>query len=159
MASTTEYAKEQYGFVLGSRGVLLEYCKTIAPEDFVNQNTSFGRGGSMRNLLVHMVNTYQYWIANVSLKKGITYPKYEELDTIEDVIRLFDEVDAFMFEFIKVLDNFREEITFEINGNKGSASAFQLFSHVITHEFHHKGQVLSISRQLGYTPVDTDIMR
>ena len=34
-----------------------------------------------------------------------------------------------------------------------------LFTHVITHEFHHKGQLLSMSRQLGYQPVDTDIIR
>ena len=35
----------------------------------------------------------------------------------------------------------------------------QLFTHTITHEFHHKGQVLSMSRLLGYVPVDTDVIR
>lgn len=155
----TEYAKGQYQFIKGSRAVLLEYCKTISTDDFVNRNTSFGRGGSMRNLLVHIVNTYQFWIANVSLQKNIGYPKYEEFGTIEEVTKLFDEVDNFMHEFIEALDTFPKEIPFQINGKQDAASAFQLFSHAITHEFHHKGQVLSISRHLGYTPVDTDIMR
>ncbi|MCB0535444.1 MAG: hypothetical protein KDD14_24780 [Saprospiraceae bacterium] len=39
------------------------------------------------------------------------------------------------------------------------APPLRLFTHIVTHEFHHKGQILSLSRHLGYTPVDTDIMR
>ena len=39
------------------------------------------------------------------------------------------------------------------------ANPFKLFTHVITHEFHHQGQILPMSRQLGYIPVDTDVMR
>lgn len=66
MELISTYCKEQYEFLKESRAVLFEYCKTISPEDFVNQNNSFGRGGSMRNLLVHVANTYEYWIANVA---------------------------------------------------------------------------------------------
>ncbi|HEX8506591.1 MAG TPA: DinB family protein [Hymenobacter sp.] len=38
-------------------------------------------------------------------------------------------------------------------------SPLQLFPHVITHEFHHKGQILSMSRLLGHVPVDTGAIR
>ncbi|MCB0624495.1 MAG: hypothetical protein KDC43_11415, partial [Saprospiraceae bacterium] len=41
----------------------------------------------------------------------------------------------------------------------GEAEAFRLFTHVVTHEFHHKGQILSLTRHLGFVPVDTDVMR
>jgi uncharacterized damage-inducible protein DinB len=40
-----------------------------------------------------------------------------------------------------------------------TVTALELLTHVTTHEYHHKGQVLTISRQLGYTPVDTDLIR
>lgn len=153
------YSKEQYEFVKESREVLFEFCKTISPEDFLNQNTSFGRGGSIRNLLVHIANTYEYWIANVALKKDISYAEYENFKTIQDVIILFDSVDDFMFKFISELDYLDNEIPYEIQNVKNSAKPFRLFSHVITHEYHHKGQILSLSRHLGYIPVDTDIMR
>ena len=153
------YAKEQYEFVKESRSVLFEYCKTITTGDFVNQNTSFGRGGSMRNLLVHIANTYEYWIANIALKKNIGYGEYENFRTIDEVILLFDAVDNFMSEFISAMDLFENEITYEIQNTISSAKPFRLFSHVITHEYHHKGQILSVSRYLGYIPVDTDIMR
>ena len=79
---------------------------------------------------------------------------------INEVIELFDTVDNFMYEFIALLEKQGDKpIQYEINGIKNTAAPFKLFSHVITHEFHHKGQILSLSRHLGYIPVDTDIMR
>lgn len=158
MTAHSKYAEEQYELVKGSRKVLLDYCSTVSPDDFKNENTAFGRGGSMRNLLVHIANTYQYWIADRMLKRDIVYTKYEEKDHISEVIALFAEVDTFMGEFIKDMDNLNE-IEYELGGIKGTAAPFTLFTHVITHEYHHKGQVLSISRHLGYTPADTDVMR
>ncbi len=149
---------EQYEFVKSSREVLLAYCKTISEADFIDQNSSFGRGGSIRNLLVHNVNTYQFWIAHHSLQQMIAFTTYESCDHIEKVIDVYASVDIFMNQFIMSID-FEKEIEYQINGFKAGAKPFKLFSHVITHEFHHKGQILSLSRHLGYIPVDTDIMR
>lgn len=158
MSQYGTYTKEQYEFVKDSRNVLFEYCKTISEEDFVNQNNSFGRGGSMRNLLVHIANTYEYWIANLALKQNITYAEYESYKTIQEVIALFDGVNNFMEAFIFAIDQ-SDKITYKIEDIENSVKPFKLFSHVITHEYHHKGQILSLSRHLGYIPVDTDIMR
>ncbi|WEK37501.1 MAG: DinB family protein [Candidatus Pseudobacter hemicellulosilyticus] len=38
-------------------------------------------------------------------------------------------------------------------------TTLQLFTPVITQEFHPQGQKLSMNRQLGYTPGDTDMIR
>jgi len=158
MKSLSAYSEEQYELVKDSRKVLFEYCHTISTEDFINQNTSFGRGGSIRNLLVHIANTYQYWVANISLRKNMAYDQYETIKNISETIKVFNSVDRFMTEFLESIDSDRK-IHYEINGVKNVTDHFKLFTHVITHEFHHKGQVLSISRHLGYIPIDTDIMR
>jgi uncharacterized damage-inducible protein DinB len=153
------YSKKQYEFIKESRNILFEYCKTISQENFTDQNTSFGRGGSIRNLLVHITHTYTYWIANIALGKKRSFAEYENYKTIDAVSALFDDVDDFMSEFISEIDHFDNDIIYEIKNIKNSTTPFRLFTHVITHEFHHKGQVLSLSRHLGYIPVDTDIMR
>jgi uncharacterized damage-inducible protein DinB len=158
MTSILKYTEEQYELVKSSRNVLFDFCTTIRRDDFVNQNTSFGRGGSMRNLLVHIANTYEYWIANLALKNDIVYSKYEENKGIHDVIKLFSQVDEFMTAFIANIESY-DDIQYEIQNVKSTASSLKLFTHVITHEYHHKGQILSISRHLKYIPVDTDIMR
>jgi uncharacterized damage-inducible protein DinB len=153
-----ELARQQYEWVKGSRQVLFDYCRLIPVEDFVEQNTSFGRGGSMRNLLVHVANTYQFWIANTALGLNVPYPAYDDISDIEGAIALFGQVDAFMATFIARLD-IGQEIPFTLSGQQGAASLSKLFTHVITHEYHHKGQILSLSRHLGYVPIDTDVMR
>ena len=153
-----ELAKQKYEWVRASRKVLFDYCRTIKPEDFTSQDTPFGRGGSMRNLLVHNANTYQFWIANTALDLNVAYTEYEEITGIDAAVHLFDQVDTFMATLIARLD-IEQEIPFTINGQQSAASLTKLFTHVITHEFHHKGQILSISRYLGYVPVDTDVMR
>lgn len=158
MTSILKYAEEQYELVKSSRSVLFDFCRTISPDDFVDQNTYFGRGGSMRNLLVHIANTYEYWIGNVVLRSEIVYSKYEENNNISDVIKLFSQVDEFMTDFITNIESFND-IQYEIQNVKSTATPLKLFTHVITHEYHHKGQILSISRHLNYVPVDTDIMR
>lgn len=160
MTLLSEYAREQYELIKASRHVLLEYCGTIAPQHLLHANASFGRGGSIRNLLVHIANVYESWIGQQALKKEMTFTPYESKQSIGDIRSLFDTTDTMMEEFITKMDApDMQKITFEFNNEQRLSSAFQIFTHVITHEFHHKGQILSMSRQLGYTPVDTDIIR
>ncbi len=153
------YTLEQYAMVRDSRNVLLSYCNTLSAEDLINQNTNFGRGGSVRNLLIHNVNTYLHWVANISLQKKIPYLEYERYSRMEEIIPLYDIVDSLMDQFMLLFEEEQKEIEFEVNNVKTKTIPFQIFTHVITHEFHHKGQILSLTRHMGYLPVDTDIMR
>ena len=57
----------QYEFVKDSREILFGLCAEIAPEDFTSTNSIFGRG-SVRNLLAHIANTYEFWIAKHTLQ-------------------------------------------------------------------------------------------
>jgi uncharacterized damage-inducible protein DinB len=149
----------QYNFVTSSRKVLLDYCETISENDFVTENSSFGRG-SIRNLLVHIGNTYEFWIGRQALNLTINFTPYDALKDALQVKEFFFTIDAIITRFIDVYSGRHlEDLELEINGRKIVASPLKLFTHVITHEFHHKGQILSFSRHLGYIPIDTDIIR
>lgn len=149
----------QYDLVRGSRDVLLQYCDTISTKDFCTENSSFGRG-SIRNLLVHIANTYEFWLGKQALHRDMDFTSYESVQGMEEARRLFQRIDTLVADFINhfSLDHF-QELDVSINNTMAKASPLKLFTHVITHEYHHKGQILSLSRHLGYTPIDTDIMR
>lgn len=154
------FCSQQYELVRGSRNTLFDYCTGIQPEDLLAANPSFGRGGSIRNLLVHIANTYEFWIGRMALKKEFEFSPYESIANMIDATRLFESTDRLVFEFLEKLEmDEPPEVSYSIAGNEGSAAPFKIFSHVITHEFHHKGQILSMGRHLGYLPIDTDIMR
>ena len=154
--TSSEFCKQQYELVCEARKVLFAYCNTISEEHFSIELDFFGRGGSIRNLLVHIANTYEFWIGKEYLQKEIVFTDYKSMSNIFDIIRLFEQIDRLMQEFFITMETKAEDSVI-ISGK--NVSALKLFSHVITHEFHHKGQVLSISRHLGYVPTDTDIMR
>lgn len=154
------YFKYQYKLIQQSRRTLFDYCRTISNEDFLNKNNSFGRGGSIRNLLVHIANTYEYWIIKHALNKDISITGYITKNKIDEVVELFSSIDNEILDFSNKYESSKfDSFNLEINRITKSITAFELFTHVITHEFHHKGQILSLSRHLGYIPIDTDIIR
>ncbi|MES2649091.1 MAG: DinB family protein [Bacteroidota bacterium] len=160
MENLFDYTREQYEHVCQSREVLFNYCRMIDAAHMILENSSFGRGGSIRNLLVHVANTYEYWIGECALHRSISFTPYSSIKSMDEIDCLFIVIDKMMYAFIETFkDPQVSQVSYNLNGLEESAGAFKLFTHVITHEFHHKGQILSISRHLGYTPVDTDIMR
>lgn len=156
----SQFQKAQYEFVKQSRQVLLDYCSTITEADLIAETPAFGRGGSIRNLFVHIANTYEFWIGKWALKKVDKFTAYTEIESINALSALFEEIDELMETAINEFsESENREIEFQINGKIKRANFGKIFTHVITHEFHHKGQILSISRHCGYIPVDTDIIR
>jgi uncharacterized damage-inducible protein DinB len=94
------------------------------------------------------------------LQKTVDFTVYESVADILQTIAHFESVDALMAEFCGRFENRSLEPVAASLGEKNFMSTpLELFTHVITHEFHHKGQILSLSRHLGYVPVDTDIIR
>jgi uncharacterized damage-inducible protein DinB len=93
-----------------------------------------------------------------------TMPFYEngDVENLNDIKLLFEQVDFIVQEFLeKYSDDYQVSLTKTIprKGIKLILTPLQLFTHVITHEFHHKGQILTMSRLLGYIPADTDVIR
>ncbi|MGM9477719.1 DinB family protein [Pedobacter sp. GSP4] len=151
--------KQQYDFILSSRNTLLAYIGTISEKDFLTDNSSFGRG-SIRNLLVHICQTYCAWIGERALGFKQEFLPFENYRTLSDCQAYFDRVDEYIGLFIEKFNGYeQQEIEIDRSGVALKVNALKLFTHVITHEFHHKGQIMSLSRHLGYMPVDADIIR
>jgi len=151
---------QQYELVKGSRSELLRYCALISHAHFVQPIQNFGHS-SIRNLLVHVANSSLYWLGEFALNKPTSYGKADSLQTIEEIVPLFNQVDSLMAEFIAAFPDHSKPITGWVKWVKKdlNSTPLQLFTHVTTHFFHHKGQILTMSRHLGYTPVDTDVIR
>ncbi|MBO9675920.1 MAG: damage-inducible protein DinB [Sphingobacteriaceae bacterium] len=151
--------KQQYEYALSSRNTLLTYLGTISEQDFVTDNSSFGRG-SIRNLLVHICQTYCAWIGERALGIKQDFLPFENYQTLSDCQSYFARVDEYIGLFTeKFKGNELLQIELLRNGESLIVNPLKLFTHVITHEFHHKGQIMSLSRHLGYNPVDADIIR
>ncbi len=149
----------QYELVQASRAVLMTYAATLSQQDFISSSPAFGRG-SVRNMLVHICDTYHYWIADRVLQTHPVFPAFDTYPDLEACRFYFAQTDHVMaLFFARFKHNYLEPLPVSRSQGTEYNSPLALFTHVTTHEFHHKGQILSLSRDLGYTPVDTDIIR
>lgn len=151
----------QYEEVKGARAALFSYCKTMNEADLFKPVPAFNNN-SITDLLVHNANTYISWIDNFGLDGTCNFYTNDDVSDLNDIRFIFDVIDMIVKRFLeKYNDDYLQPQT-RLIAAKGitlNLCPLQLFTHVLTHEFHHKGQMLTMSRMLGYTPVDTDIIR
>jgi uncharacterized damage-inducible protein DinB len=151
----------QYESIKDARQALFRYCEGIENTSLFKKHDTFNKS-SISDLLVHNVNTYLSWLRNFGLDTVRPFHITEEVNSLKEIRVLFDEVNLIVDEFLhKYSDDYEQPLTKKIvhKGITATLTPLKLFTHVITHEFHHKGQILTMSRQLGYTPADTDVIR
>lgn len=156
-----EIISHQYSLIREGRKPFFEYCSTIRPHDFVKPLPSFG-DRSIRDLLVHITNTYVYWIGHFPKVSELAFVDPQDCPTMERVETCFVEVDRLVKTFLAQNNDRLESLIENVVSGRDfriALTPLQLYTHVVTHEYHHKGQVLSMSRQLGYVPIDTDLIR
>jgi len=150
---------KQYDLIQRTRESLFRYCETLPPTDYMKEIESFG-GDSIRNLHAHVAECYLVWLGNRALGKSLSGIRPEFENNVHDMRKIFKETDALVEEFLNEYRgkwDRKVQVSFE-NGNQGEFTALWLFTHTITHEFHHKGQIVKMGRQLGYIPPDTDLI-
>jgi len=152
--------QKQYELIRGSRGVVLDFIEREIGEGLNTPVPAFG-GNTIRYFLVHNADCYLNWLAYFALKlprKSINNQDFVTIDLIRELYKRADDIVA------TFLQNFEAELHVPVSGvhnraGEVSVTPLQLFTHVTTHEFHHKGQIMTMCRLLGYTPPDTDVIR
>lgn len=152
-----------YGWVKGSRGRLFAWAESLPPEVYTLERPDFAYG-SLRNVQAHVADCYRVWIGERGLgleqykgwidARGLPdvaamRAKYREVDDmLETAFEKFADIDA-PLELVLAPDDILK------------VTRRWLIMHPVTHEFHHKGQMLAMGRILGhpYPPgPDTDLV-
>lgn len=155
-----ELLQQQYQLAKESRAVVLRFLADEVKYDAFKPVAPFS-DKTIAWMLVHIANTYLFWTGNFSLKLNLSFYSANDIQDINDVEKLFGNIDALLQQFIQT---FGENLQRPIAGLNSAGApvhthAFAVFTHVLTHEFHHKGQIMSMCRLLGHVPPDADIIR
>jgi uncharacterized damage-inducible protein DinB len=150
---------KQYELIKGSRAVMLNFIEQQMGEGYTVPIKEFNNK-DIRYFLLHINNTYKHWGANFGMNKDMQYIDYNSQVNITEVRELFDETDKLVAEFLNHFKQSAQPATNMANsGNLLTVTPLELFTHMITHEFHHKGQIMTMCRLLGHIPPDTDVIR
>lgn len=155
-----QWAIKQYDLVVEAREVVFNLCESITPDDYIRQVEHFGQG-NIRKTQTHIIDAYIHWIANFALNKSIPYLKADSIKSVVDMRAEYANVNGWITEFLAIHADKPNVTLTNTLPKRGpiTTTPLTLFTHMITHEFHHKGQLVSMARILGYLPPDTDIIR
>jgi uncharacterized damage-inducible protein DinB len=139
------------------REPVLESLEKLTSED-LTKDRGIGKG-SIRNILVHLMNAENYWISLLS------NTKFEQLDSndftdISSIRTAWCEIEGRTIDFIK---NLQESELLHVRNalwKKGTMSftVEKALIHMATHEIHHRGLIVGLIRQLGFEPPDVNML-
>ncbi|WP_276356089.1 DinB family protein [Cohnella caldifontis] len=158
----SEIVQQQYDWIRSARDKVFAFLDEIPPVRLHQPVPEFGHGSIMRTHL-HVVDCYRFWLESFAFKKitehrDITAHEIERAD-VKYARDRFAEVDEMVRRFFnEYRDRWSEPIEQDENwqGYPKAPAPLLLFTHVMTHEFHHKGQIVSMAKQLGCPPPADD---
>jgi len=138
--------------------LLIAHAGSLAPDDFMRELPGFGMG-SVRHQLVHILNCERGWMHDLEDRSFDPAPKesYETAAMIEAYRQLVAAETRALFERLSETQiNTRLAYRPEAWMGDLRSPAYTLL-HVLTHGYHHKGQIVAMCRLLGSPAPDTDL--
>jgi uncharacterized damage-inducible protein DinB len=155
---TVDGVRKFHGWTHASLDLVLDHLSTIPANDYVREVSGFGFP-TLREQMIHVFNCEGFW---VHMLQSLRYPDrtLEDCPLLADVRRLQKEVSHSTRAYLSALSNEQLNADAELRFSDGDVSlrtpAFVLH-HVLTHAFHHKGQIVAMCRALGHPAPDTDL--
>jgi uncharacterized damage-inducible protein DinB len=139
---------------------VLDHAASLPPGLFTRELAGFGFP-SLRDQLVHMLSVEAGWVrALQDLPSANLAP--DAFPDVEAVRLKKHSVFADTVAYIRSLSPERLNAALPSRPREWSGpleSPAFILHHVLTHAFHHKGQLVAMFRQLGFPAPDTDLQR
>jgi uncharacterized damage-inducible protein DinB len=155
--------KQQCQFIMSTRQTLFSFLEEIPLQKLHNKFPNFGNR-SIIETHIHVADCYRYWLGSFALKRtDVSSATDDEIkqSSIKNVRDRFKLVDELVYQFVDEYDTrWFERVVNQVKWQDQplSTTPLWLLTHAETHEFHHKGQIVSMARHLGYVPPDTDLV-
>lgn len=157
--ATTAVVRELLLYMLWADRLMLRAAREVSPEDLTRDaGVSFG---SLLGTMVHMLGSQRLWLARFSGSAPGPRPTLEDVPDLPSWVLGWEETAAGIEAFLAGLtaEQLAAEITWE-DSELGPVSRplWQPVTHMVNHNTYHRGQVVSLLRQLGYEPPKTDFI-
>lgn len=149
---TKKYFTELANYHNWTDSIIIEWLKQLNNEQWEQPvESSFN---SIKKTAIHMVSAKKIWI---DFWTKVPYPVYlssEFTGTKNELIEIWQKVSADLKNFI---ENYPEEDYLKSvdfiypNGRQGQMIFWQTFPHFVNHATYHRGQLVTMLRQTGFS--------
>ena len=156
---TKKYFRELAEYNLWANNIVCSWLEQINEEQWQQEVVSSFK--NIQQTVLHTISAEKVWLERFKKNPNPVWLQKEFKGTKEEHIALWkknsEELKSFM-------DNFDEtclqtNLDFKrLNGEAYSMPYYQLFAHVVNHGTYHRGQLITMLRQVGFTNVgSTDL--
>lgn len=138
--------------------LLFDHLVTLSAADYARDVPGFG-SPNIRAQVIHILNCEGFWVHTLE-GKPFTDEDPARFPTVADARVLQQNVRAYTHEYLSRLTeqqlNSPAELHFP-DGDIAVRTPALILHHMLTHAFHHKGQIVAMCRLLGSPAPDTDL--
>jgi uncharacterized damage-inducible protein DinB len=147
-----------HGWTHASLNLVLDHLSIIPANDYVTELSGFGFR-TLREQAIHIFNCEGFWVHTL---QGLRYADRtpEECPAVADVRLLQKQVSQLTHAYLLNLTDQQLNADAELHFSDGDVAVRTpalVLHHVLTHAFHHKGQIVAMCRALGHPAPDTDL--
>ena len=155
---TIDAIRKFHGWTHASLSLLLDHLSTLPASDYTKGLPGFG-SPTVHQQVVHIFNCEGFWI---NVLQGEPYRDRNPADcvTVADARFLQHEVSRQTRAYLSGLSDLQLNTATELrfpDGDIAIRTPALVLHHVLTHAFHHKGQIVAMCRVLGHPAPDTDM--
>lgn len=137
----------------------MDASEALTHEQFTKpMGSSFG---SVRDTLAHICAAEWIWLERFQGRSPSALPSAGEFESVASLREKWSEQEARLLAFVGKLTQEDLDRVLEYNTLKFGVyrnPLWQSMQHVVNHGTYHRGQVTTMLRQLGATPILTDLM-
>lgn len=159
MFPSLEEISKLYDYNRWANARTLRACETLPAEELVRPlGSSFS---SVRDTLTHLLGAEWIWLERWQGRSPSALPPPEDYPSVESLRRGWAPIEEAQRSFLAGLTEARLTSVVAYVNTKGETWRYplrEMLVHVVNHASYHRGQVATMLRQLGRTPLPTDYL-
>ena len=148
-----------YEFNYWAKGRMLGAVESLQEDDLYKDFKTSFKG--IHGTLVHICAAENTWLQRFTGNPSPKFLKIDDLPKYSDVKAKWEDVEKGMLAYVASLTDAMLQESFSFltsDGKSVSNLRWHTLQHLVNHGTYHRGQITSLIRQLGGTPVSTDLI-
>jgi uncharacterized damage-inducible protein DinB len=156
---TANEIRELYAYNAWANNRIFDIIETLPAEQYMQDMKS--SLGSIHGTLVHLVGAEKVWLERWQKAPNVVFLKANEIYSFAELRNIWNIVQENREKFIAPFTDDMLNNAVSVTDSRGGVlvnTYSQMMQHLINHSTFHRGQVVTMLRQLGATPVGTDLI-
>ncbi len=139
---------------------IIDVVKSVPVDDY-RRDLGSSYGG-IHGTMVHIMSAEEIWLKRWNSERMTSLHNPDEFTGLDELVKYWTIVESLITAFSEALTDEKEinrVIHYrDLKGNEYSQQLDQLIQHLVNHSSYHRGQVVTMLRQLNIKPVGTDMI-